>query len=545
MTSINTINPFKPQNKALNKETELGIFYTNDSHGDIYRLGKFKTAHDEFKLANKNIANMTLSGGDSIFSSDSKLSKLLVKVFNAIHLDALALGNHEFSAGSKTLNETLKDADFKAVSSNLNITENNPLQESIKNKKLVKSAVFMKNGHKFAVIGASPIDSYIGKAEKSIKPMDMDKTIKAINTEAKKLEEQGINKIILCSHLGYGEKGDLEVARKTEGIDIIVGGHTHTLIDGVNTKTTDKTHRLNLLSSKRNEPVIITQAGGLNEHAGYLNVVFDEKGVINTEKIQNKVVKLDDFNNSSYVSKLMNNILGKKEVLAKVKNPYNPKNSYEERYLENPIANYFADAIIDYADKSGKKADVSLFQAAGIRGGAGSEITNYDIKYRMLPFNNEIKIIDMTEKDFVNVVNNMTGSLLKSRKDPQVLRCSGMNYSIHNDVEFAKSGKENALINMQIGNRNIDVENPDENKTIRVAVNSYLFSHDLVKDIFSKYKDNAQSLAKEQDIFIDYLKNHKELDCSTDKPKRVNLTHQYSSLKELHEYRDKVIDRSI
>ena len=222
MTSINTINPFKPQNKALNKETELGIFYTNDSHGDIYRLGKFKTAHDEFKLANKNIANMTLSGGDSIFSSDSKLSKLLVKVFNAIHLDALALGNHEFSAGSKTLNETLKDADFKAVSSNLNITENNPLQESIKNKKLVKSAVFMKNGHKFAVIGASPIDSYIGKAEKSIKPMDMDKTIKAINTEAKKLEEQGINKIILCSHLGYGEKGDLEVARKTEGIDIIV-----------------------------------------------------------------------------------------------------------------------------------------------------------------------------------------------------------------------------------------------------------------------------------------------------------------------------------
>lgn len=539
MTSINpniSINPFKPQGVNNKKDTELGIFYTNDMHGDVTRLAKFKSAHDTFKLENKTNPSMTLAAGDCLFGADKQRNSLMVKLFNLMHLDALALGNHEFAGGSKPLADSLDKADFKSVCCNLKIDEDSPLKERLKDKKLVKSAVFMKGGHKFAVIGTAPIDSYIGKNEGGVKPLGIDNTIKEINEETKKLESQGINKIILCSHLGYGEQGDLKVARETEGIDIIVGGHTHTVIDGVNTQDNGGTHKLNLLMSKRNEPVIITQAGGMNQYAGYLDVVFDKNGVLKTDKIKNNLYDLNIFKDSRVAKNLMDKELGKKVVLAETSTDYTPKDTYEERFKENPLANLYADAV-----KEQTGADVVLYHAATIRGGVKGAITNYDVKYSMLPFNNDMKQIEISEKDLVDVINAMAGSLLTTNSDPQVLRCAGMNYTIHNDVEFAKTGNKNSLIDLKIGDENVNVENPSEDKKLKLTLNEYLFKHDLTKNILAKYENDAKSVGHEQDLFINYLDSHKNIDLKQSEEKRTNFTQDYATRDEFNAARKEVI----
>ncbi len=539
MTSINpntNLNVFKPQGTNKRKEVELGLFYTNDMHGDVNRLAKFKTAHDTFKLENKTTPNMTLAAGDCLFGADKQRNSLMVKLFNLMHLDALALGNHEFAGGSKPLADSLANADFQTVNCNLKIDDENPLKERIKDKKLVRSAVFMKGGHKFAVIGTAPINSYIGKTENTVKPLNIDDTIKEINDETKKLEKQGINKIILCSHLGYGEDGDLKVARETEGVDIIVGGHTHTTIEGVNTENKGGTHKLNLLRSKRNEPVIITQAGGMNEYAGYLDVVFDDKGVLKTDKIKNSLYDLNMFKDSKVAQSLMNKELGKKVVLAKNATPYEPANTFIERYRENPLANLFADAV-----KEQTGADVVLYNAATVRGGVKDGITNYDVKYSMLPFNTEMQEVEMSEKDLVEVVNSMSGSMLTTNKDPQVLRTAGMTYSAHNDIEFAKTGNKNALIDMTIGDKNIDVNNPNQDKKVKVVLSSYLFSHDLTKNVLAKYKSDAKAVGREQDLFINYLNSHKDIDLKQPTQNRANFTHEYSSRDELLAARKEIL----
>lgn len=543
MTSINNIfsNPFKPKYKANSKETELGLFYTNDMHGDVNRLSKFKTAHDKFLSANKDTQNLTLAAGDCLFGSNKQRNSLMVKLFNLMGLDALALGNHEFAGGSKKLSDSLDNTEFKTVSANLEIDKDNPLQKSIKNKKLVKSAVFMKGGHKFAVIGASPFDSYITSTDKSVKVKNLDNTIKAINEETKKLEEQGVNKIILLSHLGYGEQADLAVARQTEGVDIIVGGHTHTVIDGVNTTAPhDKkdVHKLNLLMSKRKEPVLITQAGGMNEYAGYLNVVFDEKGVLKTNKIENKLVDLNQFEESSIANKLMDEELGEKVKLADVKGEYSPKNSFSERNLANPLANAFADAILARGKKYG--ADISLFNGATIRGGAKGQITNYDVKFAMLPFNSEIKVVEISEKDLVQMLKNTVGSTMTTTDEPALLRASGMKYSVRNDKEYFLNGGTEPIQKVKIGKRDIDVKNPDENKKLKVALNSYLFSMPETKDVLAKYKDFAVSIGHEQEIFMDYLKEHETLDF-TKTEERVKQTVSYGSRIEFDSARDEIL----
>lgn len=539
MKSINPnapLNVFKPQGVKNPKEAELGIFYTNDMHGDVNHLAKFKTAHDTFKLENKTTPSMTLAAGDCLFGADKQRNSLMVKLFNMMHLDALSLGNHEFAGGSKPLADSLKNADFKTVNCNLKIDDDSPLKERLKDKKIVRSAVFMKGGHKFAVIGTAPVNSYIGKTENNVKPLNLDDTIKEINKETKELEKQGINKIILCSHLGYGEQGDLKVARETEGVDIIVGGHTHTTIEGVNTKDKGGTHKLNLLMSKRNEPVIITQAAGLNKYAGYLNVVFDEKGVLKTDKIKNNLYDLNIFEDSKIAQNLMDKELGKKVVLAKTTTDYTPANTYEERFKENPLSNLFADAV-----KEQTGADVVLFNAATVRGGVKGAITNYDVKFSMLPFNTNMQEVKMNEKDLVDVLNAMSGTILTTNKDPQVLRTAGMKYTVHNDVEFAKSGNKNTLIDMQIGDKKVNVENPRRDKKFKVIVSSYLFNHDLTKNILSKYKKNAKSVGYEQDLFTNYLKSHKNIDLKQPTEKRANFTHEYASRDELNAARKEVL----
>ena len=536
-----SLNPFKPQGKTQPKETELGLFYTNDMHGDVNRLSKFKTAHDKFLKENTNTPHMTLAAGDCLFGSDKQRNSLMVKLFNLIGLDALALGNHEFAGGTKNLSESLDKAEFKSVSANLDVAKDSPLQERIKDKKLVKSAVFMKGGHKFAVIGASPFDSYINTVDKTVNPKGLKDTIKAINNETKELEKQGINKIILLSHLGYGEQGDLAVARETEGVDIIVGGHTHTKIDGVNTKsTTDKNnpHKLNLLLSKRNEPVIITQAGGMNEYAGYLNAVFDEKGVLKTDKLTNKIYDLNQFKDSKVANDLMSSELGEKVKLASVKGKYSAKSPYFERHEDNPLANAFADAMLERGKKYG--AEISLYHAATIRGGAEGQITNYDVKYTMLPFNNDIKVVDISEKDLIEVLKRTSGSLLTSNDDAQLLRSSGMEYSVRNDKEYFLNGGKEPISDVKINGRTVDTKNPDENKKVRVILNSYLFSMNGTKDIMAKYADNALLAGNEQEIFTDYLKNVKEIDCDK-KEERIKLTASYDGWSDIEATRKEVI----
>ena len=526
MTSIG--NFFTPQ-KALKKgEAQLSVFYTNDMHGDINRLSKLKTAKDTFEKQNKDNSTLTLTAGDCFYGKDRKRIGLISKVMNMMKFDALTLGNHEFTPGTKGLAENLKQLDATAVSANLEIGEDCALNESVADKKLVKSAVFMKGGHKFAVIGASPFDAEVGiteDAKSGVRVKDIDKTIKAINEEAKELEKQGVNKIILLSHLGYGEHADLKVARETEGIDIIVGGHSHAVVDGVNETDKGGNHKLNLVKSKRGENVVITQAGKLNEYAGFLDVVFDEKGVIKADSIKNKLAKVTDFEEDKTVNKLMVETLGEKQHLASVTNGYDPECEFEERYTENPVHNALADAIL----KKGKSQGVQavLFATNTVKGGATGEITNYNLKYEMLPYNSKYVAAEMSEKDVVELLN-ATSSKVFGEVDPPLLRCAGMKYTVEQGK--GKTPVTELKLTDEKGNvtATIDTKNPSSDKKVKVAFDTYLFAAEYSKNILAKYKETAQEVGEQQEIMTSYLEEKGTIDFS--KPQENRITIKYNDL---------------
>ena len=497
--------------------TQLDAIYINDVHGELIKYGKFVSFLAEH-LNNKK--SLVSASGDMYIGKNERRNHAMTQLMNLSNVDIFTLGNHEFDNGSAALARQLKKAKFKTIMTNMDIPNGNPLT-NLKNDKLFSSAIIEKDGEKYGIIGAAPIGINLGLFDKTdaVTVLAPEKTVQALNAEVKKLESQGINKIILISHLGYfGDGGDLNIAQKTEGIDVILGGHTHLLIEGTQRSDKDKTHLKNLVMSKRNEPVIIVQAGGLGEYIGHLKVLFDEKGIIATKNDLapiNDIFTLEEFQNlpktpyDELIDKINTKALGKNEIVATVKTPFVSSGTTEERNTENPTANLLTDAVYDKVKN--KNVEVVLLHSPDVRGGLENQITTYRIKYSMLPFNGDFYYIELSEKDFVKLLNTeaMTSILTDNS---QIIQCKGMSYTVDKTIQNPDYDKaiciKDVVIKSNGTNRVIDPANPNPDNTIKCAVAGYMFLDKRTKDILANGK-NKQFIGKEQDILIKYLKKQK------------------------------------
>lgn len=229
----------------------------------------------------------------------------------------------------KSVHKIIPDMKYNLLACNIDIRPEYPLS-----KKVEKSYIQEINGHKYGVIGTSPTDlisrlKYSRLFEKH-EIHNIDKTINDIQQEVDKLKSQGINKIILLSHLGYGY--DRKVAQKTDGIDVILGGHSHNLV-------LDVKEGENLLYDKSGNPVVITQAGRDGKYFGILNLEFDQNGVI--KKVQNNVTPTRGFKRNAPLRYVFEKILGKPEIVGVVK--YAPPPIINDLTDPNPHAQFIVD----------------------------------------------------------------------------------------------------------------------------------------------------------------------------------------------------------
>jgi 5'-nucleotidase len=140
---------------------------------------------------------------------------------NAMKLDAMTLGNHEFDKGPGTLAAFAKGAQFPIVACNLDLSAEPALAA------LVKPYVVKKiGGADVALVGvATPETPYISSPGPTVKFLD---PAASINKVVAELEGKGVNKIVVLSHLGY--EVDKALAPKVSGVDVIIGGHSHSLL---------------------------------------------------------------------------------------------------------------------------------------------------------------------------------------------------------------------------------------------------------------------------------------------------------------------------
>lgn len=147
------------------------------------------------------------------------------KLFNELKLDGYTLGNHEFDEGDARLAELIEMANFPILSSNMSPEPASPLY-AVKDK--IKPYVIKEiDGEKVGIIGILKVE----KTKNSSLVSDDVTFADEIETAKKmvaELEAKGVNKIVLVSHVGY--YNDILFAQQVPGLDVIVGGDTHSLL---------------------------------------------------------------------------------------------------------------------------------------------------------------------------------------------------------------------------------------------------------------------------------------------------------------------------
>ncbi len=129
------------------------------------------------------------------------------------------------------------------------------------------------NGEQVGIVGlttkTTPTSSSPGDT------VSFEEYVPALEPVIASLEEQGINKIILLTHIGYVD--DQALAAEIDGVDVIVGGHSHTLLS--NTDEDASGPYPTVVNAPNGNPVLIVQDGAYGKALGNLQVAFDADGV--------------------------------------------------------------------------------------------------------------------------------------------------------------------------------------------------------------------------------------------------------------------------
>ena len=263
---------------AQDETFNLTILHTNDthSHHEPQSNGNGGVAR-QAAVQNQIIAEggnvLLLDGGDrftgTLFHTQYRGADQ-VQIMNALGYDAMTLGNHEFDNGDDVLAAFVDGVEFPVVTSNVDFSASEILAGKVQ-----PYAVVEVGGRQIGIIGlvtpdtptiSSPGDDLVFSAD----------LIGSTQTAVDALTEQGVNIIILVTHIGLD--ADREVAAGVTGIDVIVGGHSHTLLG--NAYVASVAEYPVVVENADGDPVYIVQAGERNQYLGRLNVTFNADGVV-------------------------------------------------------------------------------------------------------------------------------------------------------------------------------------------------------------------------------------------------------------------------
>lgn len=247
---------------ALGAGKPLVILHTNDVHSQLEPIGSNDQKNqgkggmvrrialiNQLKKSEPNV--LVVESGDFVQGTsyfNVYHGEAEIQLMNLIGLDAVTLGNHEFDNGVVFLSNMLKKAKFKIVCTNYNVS-NTTLKKYIRPWSIVRKGTLRVGivSANIAPFGLISTENFEG-----VRYMN---PLVATDSTAKWLKEVKKCDVVVClSHLGYERAGnaidDMKLAEESSYIDVIIGGHTHTLMN----KPAQK-------KNAKGEMVLINQSG--------------------------------------------------------------------------------------------------------------------------------------------------------------------------------------------------------------------------------------------------------------------------------------------
>ncbi|WP_069299773.1 bifunctional metallophosphatase/5'-nucleotidase [Neptunicoccus sediminis] len=410
---LTTISALALSASAAAADYSLTILHTNDFHSRFEPISKYDsgcstedndagkcfggsarlvTAIKEARARSNNA--ILVDGGDqfqgSLFYTYYK-GKLAAEMMNKLGYDGMTVGNHEFDDGPEVLRGFMDAVNFPVLMSNADVSGEDLLKD-----KLAKSTVIERGGEKLGLIGLTPHDTHeLASPGPNIIFTD---PVDAVQGEVDRLTEMGVNKIIVLSHSGY--MVDQKVAAETTGVDVIVGGHTNTLLSNTNERAQGPYPTMVGNTA-------IVQAYAYGKFLGELNVTFDDAGEIVLAKGEPVIVDGEIAEDADTKARIAEAAVPLDEIRNKVvAETAEPVEGNREvcRIEECAMGNLVADAMLDRVKDQG--IDIAIANSGGLRASIdGGEVTMGEV-LSVLPFQNTLSTFQVSGQTVIDALEN-------------------------------------------------------------------------------------------------------------------------------------------
>jgi 5'-nucleotidase len=473
----------------------LNILHFNDWHSRIESNNKYEStcsAEEETKgeciggaarlitairdarkaLEGQNV--ILLSAGDnfqgSLFYTTYK-GKAEAEFLDQMKPDAMTFGNHEFDDGEGVLAAFMDLINFPVASANVK-----PNAQSKMAGRFQPSLVLEVGGQKIGIVGGLTND--VVDISSPGPNITIEDDVKAMTAEVEKLKGEGVNKIIALTHIGYGRERD--VIAKIPGVDVVVGGHSHSLLSNTDPKAEGPYPTM--VDNPDGYKVPVVQAASYSKYLGDIKIVFDDNGVVKEASgapiFLDKSVKPDE----AVLARIKE--LGapiealKNQEVAETTAPIDGSRD-NCRARECQMGDMVADAILDRV--KGQGVQIVFQNGGGLRASIDQGVVTMGEVLTVLPFQNTLATFKITGKDVVAALESGVGQVEEGAgRFPQV---AGLKYSF--DKAAPANGRVSAVEVMEGG-----AWKPiDPAKTYLVATNNYVRQGG---DGYKVFADNAQ-----------------------------------------------------
>jgi len=376
---------------------EIVLLHTNDMHGHMFpyedkkiveppeQAGGFQYLATLIKKARRENPGrvLLLDGGDiaqgTIYSNLAKGIPMM-ELMNYLRYDASVIGNHEFDWGEDKLVNMISAADFPILDSNILLKEEGSFIKGTE-PYILKDI----EGVRIGIIGIACTEKSVFGPKIDLNAYDFISPEDAMNTYIPILKNvHKADLIIALNHNGFRE--DKELASSVPGIDVIVGGHSHTVL-------------------KEPELVgdtIIVQAGCYTAYLGELKLRYD-RGEKEIAGYEGKLIPITDsqIEADPEVVWMLDKYKEKYEAIAREVIGETLVDLNNSKIEEASIGNLFTDIMREYG-----KSHVALLNSGGIRADIPAGPVTMEKLYEVFPFDNLLVTMDLKGKDLMDILEN-------------------------------------------------------------------------------------------------------------------------------------------
>ncbi len=429
-------------------------------------------------------------------------------VMNTLSYDAMVVGNHEFDDGPQTLGQFAEAIDFPLLGTNVDASNEPALADQ-----LASSTILERDGKRIGVVGFITEET---PQLSSPGPTLVFNTIEdALRIAVDALEQDGVDTIIALSHSGY--QRDRAVARTVAGIDIIVGGHTNTLL--LNDDETAAGPYPTIETGPTGDPVAVVTSYAWGKYLGRLEATLVDGKL--TEWSGEPILLDSSVAESPAMVDLIAPMAAEvEEFSAEVIGESSVDLDGREqtcRFNECNLGTMIANALLEHGRPQG--VEIALQNGGGIRSSLSQGTITIGQFLEVMPFGNTASTFKLKGSDLIETLEHGVSRADDPDNDGtgRFLQVAGLRYAYTPNQAPGQRLEEIKLVNADGSEEEIDVDREYSilfNAFNRNGGDGFAILAERAIDAY----DQGQVIS---DVMIDYIKRNSPLAPTVDGRIRV------------------------